>query len=56
VRAPGELCEAVARLLSPEVGAEAALRAWTLASAGAEGTQAVVRAINDHLETLGAGP
>lgn len=53
VRAPADLAEAVGRLLSPEVGAQAALRAWSLASAGAEATLAVARAIADHLALAG---
>ena len=53
VRAPADLAEAVGRLLAPEVGAQSALRAWSLASAGAEATLTVARAIADHLALSG---
>lgn len=42
-----ELASAVAHFLGPDTGAQAALRAWTLASAGAEATLAVAHAIRD---------
>lgn len=48
-----ELGEAVSHLLVPEVGADVALRAWTLASAGSEATLAVARAICDWLDLNG---
>lgn len=40
-----ELGGALSNFLSPEVGAQAALRAWTLATEGAEATSAVAEAI-----------
>lgn len=55
IRAAADLPEAVGRLLSPEVGAQTALRAWSLVTAGAEATLAVARAIDDHL-TLTEAP
>lgn len=54
IGAPGELANAVAHLLSPDIGAQAALRAWTLASDGAEATLTVARAIIDHMALSGA--
>jgi len=50
-----ELGEAVSHLLVPEVGADVALRAWTLVTAGSEATLAVARAICDWLD-LNGGP
>jgi len=41
------LGEALARLLAPDVGADAALKAWTLATDGSEATLKVARAIID---------
>lgn len=49
-----ELGEAVSHLLVPEVGADLALRAWSLASDGAEATLAVANAICDWLALNGA--
>ncbi len=51
---PGELGGAVSALLSPEVGAEAALKAWTLATDGSDATWTVTRAICDWLRLNGA--
>lgn len=45
-----ELGEAVSALLSPEIGAEAALRAWTLATEGSDATYHLARAICDWLQ------
>lgn len=49
-----ELGEAVSHLLVPEVGADLALRAWGLASDGAEATLTVANAICDWLAVTGA--
>lgn len=47
--APADLGPAVSALLAPDAGAEAALRAWTLATEGSEASLAVARAICDWL-------
>lgn len=44
-----DLGEAVGQLLAPEIGAEIALRAWTLATEGSEATLIVARAICDWM-------
>lgn len=44
------LGEALSALLSPETGAEAALKAWTLATEGSEATRTVARAICDWID------
>ncbi|WP_323034726.1 3-deoxy-D-manno-octulosonic acid transferase [Pararhodobacter sp.] len=44
------LGEALARLLAPDVGAEAALKAWTLATDGSDATYKVAQAIVDWLQ------
>ncbi|HPD92590.1 MAG: hypothetical protein H6900_01105 [Rhodobacter sp.] len=51
-----DLGEAISTLLSPEAGAEAALRAWTLATEGSEATHTVARAICDWLDLNAGGP
>ena len=51
-----DLGEAVSTLLSPEAGAEAALRAWTLATEGSDATHTVARAICDWLDLNARGP
>jgi len=50
-----DLGEAVSALLSPEIGAEAALRAWTLATEGSDATYQLARALCDwmHLNRPG---
>lgn len=53
IAAGADLGEAVSALLSPEQGAEVALKAWTLASEGAEATATVARAIGDWLALNG---
>ncbi|MCB1387745.1 MAG: hypothetical protein KDK12_01095, partial [Rhodobacteraceae bacterium] len=53
IATPAELGPAVSALLAPEAGAEAALRAWTLATEGAEATLAVAGAIGDWLAVNG---
>lgn len=45
-----ELGEAVSALLSPEIGAEAALKAWTLATEGSDATYQVARALCDWVQ------
>lgn len=44
------LGEALARLLAPDVGAEAALKAWTLATDGSDATYKVAQAIVDWIQ------
>lgn len=44
------LGEALARLLAPDVGADAALKAWTLATDGSEATYKVAQAVIDWLQ------
>jgi len=44
------LGDALSTLLSPETGAEAALKAWTLATEGSEATYAVAQAITDWMQ------
>lgn len=44
---PAELGEAVSALLAPEIGAEAALRAWSLATEGSDATWQLAQAICD---------
>lgn len=50
IAAPGELGEAISALLSPETGAEAALKAWTLATEGSDATYQVARALCDWVQ------
>lgn len=45
IKSASELGGALSNFLSPEIGARAALRAWTLATEGAEATSAVAEAI-----------
>lgn len=56
IGASGELANAVAHLLSPDIGAQAALRAWTLVSEGAEASLTVAHAIIDHMTLAGVAP
>lgn len=49
-----QLGEAVGQLLTPEIGADMALRAWQQASEGAEATETVALAICDWLVLHGA--
>lgn len=49
IAAAPDLGEAVGQLLTPEAGAEVALRAWTLATEGSEATLTVARAICDWM-------
>lgn len=49
IAAASELGEAVSALLSPEIGAEAALKAWTLATEGSDATYQLARLICDWL-------
>ncbi|MCL4674485.1 MAG: hypothetical protein KJZ59_00240 [Pararhodobacter sp.] len=44
------LGEVLAALLAPDAGAEAALRAWSLATDGSDATYAVARAIQDWMQ------
>lgn len=53
--AAADLGPAVSALLSPEAGAEAALKAWTLATDGSDATLAVAAAIGDWLAMNGDG-
>ncbi|GAB4262732.1 MAG: glycosyltransferase N-terminal domain-containing protein [Pararhodobacter sp.] len=48
-----ELGEALNALLAPDVGAQAALKAWMLATEGSEATQTVARAILDWAQLNG---
>jgi len=50
INAAGDLGEAVSALLSPEIGAEAALKAWTLATEGSDATYHLARAICDWMQ------
>lgn len=50
---PADLGPAVSALLAPEAGAEAALKAWTLATEGSDATRAVADAIGDWLRMNG---
>lgn len=50
IAAAGELGEAVSALLSPEIGAEAALKAWTMATEGSDVTYQLARAICDWMQ------
>lgn len=45
IGAPAGLGDAVAALLAPEIGAEAALRAWSIATEGSDATDALARRI-----------
>ncbi|WP_370207524.1 hypothetical protein [Pararhodobacter marinus] len=51
-----ELGPAISALLSPEIGAEQALRAWSLATDGAEATERLVASICDCLKTKETAP
>jgi len=53
INGPSDLGPAVSALLSPEAGADAALRAWSLATDGSEATLAVTEAICDWLRLNG---
>lgn len=53
IAAPSDLGPAVSALLAPEAGAEAALRAWELATEGSDATIAVAAAIGDWLALNG---
>lgn len=50
IAAPDEMGEAICALLSPETGAEAALKAWTLATEGSDATYQVARALCDWVQ------
>lgn len=50
ISAAQDLGEAVSALLSPETGAEAALKAWTMATEGSDNTYALARAICDWMQ------
>ncbi|MCC5969464.1 MAG: hypothetical protein JJU15_05905 [Pararhodobacter sp.] len=56
IAAAGELGEAVSALLSPEIGAEVALKAWQFATEGSDTTYHLARTICDwmHLNQRGA--
>lgn len=51
IAAPAELGDATAALLAPDVGAEAALRAWGVATEGADVTHALARRIVDTVRS-----
>lgn len=53
---PAELGSALTALLAPEVGAAAALQAWTLATQGSEATLALARAVGDWLAVNAKSP
>ncbi len=48
----GELGDAIATLLAPEIGAEAALRAWSIATEGSDATYALARRICDRAHDI----
>jgi 3-deoxy-D-manno-octulosonic-acid transferase len=50
-----ELGDAVAALLAPEVGAEAALRAWSIATEGSDTTYALAREICERVGAVAGG-
>lgn len=50
IAAAADLGEAVSVLLSPEIGAEAALKAWTMATEGSDNTYALARALCDWMQ------
>ncbi|KPQ06239.1 MAG: 3-deoxy-D-manno-octulosonic-acid transferase [Rhodobacteraceae bacterium HLUCCA12] len=50
IAAAPDLGEAVSALLSPEIGAEAALKAWSLATEGSDATRQVAHAICDWMQ------
>lgn len=55
ISAAADLGEAIGALLSPDVGAEAALKAWSFATEGSDATVAVARAICDWFALNGRG-
>jgi len=50
ISAAQDLGEAVSVLLAPEIGAEAALKAWTMATEGSDATYQLARAICDWMQ------